>query len=359
MLPAKSLVWLLVALVAAVAAEAAIFRAGWYAKYIEPVSSAGSVEYPLYWLTHFRPANAKEILVVGDSRMAEGFSAPHASLESRRHNWTFWNFGIPGSTPRIWYYSLRDADPTRHRFEAICFALDYYNDEDQYDDQADHVWDLNFLAARLRFSDIWDFSSSMTSAENRRLAFIGAAFKGTVFQRDAQEFLADIPTRIARSKDSRARGLWFVDNYGGHSEDLTGLTVDWATRTPHFPPGLNDERQHSITEALLPRLPPNTGRTTRFRMLWLGRLIALYRNSPTKLVFFETSRGPLPQPERKGPLAFMNWAKNQPNVVFLDQTAFREFESPDLYYDGLHYNSKGREVFSKRLTRQLFGVLPR
>ncbi len=335
-----------------------MFRRGWYTKYLQPESSAGSVELPLYWLNHFRPEKSREVMVIGDSRVAEGFSAPQADDEAVKRNLVFWNFGIPGSSPRIWYYVLRDADPTRRRFEAIAFALDFYNDEDQYDNQADHVWDVNFLIARLRLSDIWDFAKTMRTADERRLALVGATLKGTVLQPDVREFLNGIPSRIARTKDARARGLWFLDHYGGHAEDLEGLSVDWSTRTAQFPPGLSEDRQHSVKEALLPALPPNTGETTRYRMLWLGRIIAMYRNSPTRLVFFESSRGPLPQPERKGPMNFVNWARTQPNVVFLDQKAFRDFEAPDLYFDGYHYNRKGREVFTARFTRLLMGVLP-
>jgi hypothetical protein len=356
--PAKSLLWLAAVLIAFLVTEATLFRRGWYNKYLQPESSAGSVELPLYWLNRFRPRHAHEVLVIGDSRIAEGFSAPQASLESGRRNLTFWNFGIPGSAARVWYYVIRDADPTRRRFDAIVLALDSYNDEDHYDNLADHVWDVNFLIARLRLSDIWDFSRSMRTAEERREAFIGATLKGTVIQRDAREFLNGIPSRIARTEDARARGLWFLDHYGGHPEDLRGLSIDWSTRTAHFPPGLPPDRQRSVTEALLPRLPPNTGETTRYRMLWLGRIISLYRNSPTRLVFFESSRGPLPQPERQGPQTFIDWARTQPNVIVLDQKAFREFEAPELYFDGYHYNRRGRELFTARFARLLLEVLP-
>jgi hypothetical protein len=354
--PAKSILWIAATLIAAFFAEAAIYRRGWYTKYIAPESAAGSVELPLYWLKRYRPPGNPEVLVVGDSRVAEGFSAPQATDESGRRNLVFWNIGIPGSGPRVWYYFLRDADPTRRRFQAIVFALDYYNDEDQNDNQADHVWDVNFLVGRLRADDISDFASSMSKPEDRRIAFIGATLKGTVLAPDARNFLDGIDSRIARSKDARERGLWFLDHYGGHAENLEGLTVDYAERTIHYPPGLSRDRQHSISEALLPKLPPNTGKTTAYRKLWLGRILELYRNSPTRIVFFETSRGPVPQPERRGPLNFIKWARTQPNVTILDQRAFRDFETPALYFDGYHYNREGRALFTSRLTKILMSL---
>ncbi len=107
----------------------------------------------------------------------------------------------------------------------------------------------------------------------------------------------------------------------------------------------------------MPDLPPHTGETTRYRMLWFGRILELYRNSPTRIVFFETSRGPLPQPERRSPQTFLNWARTQPNVSVLDQFAFRDLETPETYFDGFHLNRKGREIFSARLAHLLAGLL--
>jgi hypothetical protein len=276
--PAKSLLWLAATLIAAFFAESAIYRQGWYYKYFEPDSAAGSVELPLYWLKRFHPRHAQEVLVVGDSRIAEGFSANQASLESGRRNLAFWNIGIPGSAPRTWYYFLRDADPTRERFEAIAFALDYYNDEDQNDIQAAHLTDLNFLIGRLRPTDVSAFAASMassrpTSRDDQRAAFIGATLKGTVIQRDAREFLQDIHGRIARAKLNRERGLGYFNDYSGNEGDLQGLAADWQTRTLTFPANIDAERQHSIRECLMPNLPPHTGETTRYRMLWFGRIL--------------------------------------------------------------------------------------
>jgi hypothetical protein len=362
MLPARSILWLVGTLTAALFIEAGIYRQGWYYKYLEPESAAASVELPLYWLKRFRPFHRQEILVVGDSRMAEGFSADQANLESGRRNLAFWNIGIPGSAPRIWYYFLRDADPSRHRFQAIVFALDYYNDEDQHDIQAAHVGDATFLVGRLRADDVMDFAASMasskpTSREDQRAAFVAAMFKGTLLQSDARGFLQDIRGRIARSKDARERGLGFFNGYPGNAGDLHGLSANWQTRTLTFPPGIPPERQNSIREVLMPDLPPHTGETTRYRKLWFGRILELYRGSPTKIVFLEHPRGPLPQPERRSPQAFLDWARKQPNVIVLDQFAFRDLESPETYFDGFHLNRKGRETFTARLTHLLLGAL--
>jgi hypothetical protein len=92
-------------------------------------------------------------------------------------------------------------------------------------------------------------------------------------------------------------------------------------------------------------------------MRWLGRILGLYRNSPTRIVFIATSRGPLPQPERPGTQTFLKYARTYPNVVVLDEFAFRNLETPETYFDGYHLNRKGRELFTAQLTHLLVGVL--
>ena len=95
-----AVLWSLATLLVFLLAEAALFRSGWYFKDLEPDSSAGLVEYPLYWLRRSTvaknaPANQHEIIVVGDSRVAEGFSTQQAS-EVTGGQTRFWNFGVPG-----------------------------------------------------------------------------------------------------------------------------------------------------------------------------------------------------------------------------------------------------------------------
>ncbi len=102
--------WTFISLIAFLVAEGAIFRLGWYNKYLEPESSAGMVESYLFWLKHTLPTAVPEVMVLGDSRIAEGFSSRDADrvAGNKIH---FWNFGMGGTSPRIWYYVLRDADP--------------------------------------------------------------------------------------------------------------------------------------------------------------------------------------------------------------------------------------------------------
>jgi hypothetical protein len=346
--------WTIISLLLFVGVEAAIFRTGWYGKYLEPGSSAGAVESRLYWLSRPDPAKVPEILVVGDSRMAEGFSAPLADQTTggRVH---FWSLGIPGTTPRAWYYELRDADPTRRRFSKIAIAIDQYADEDHDDDPADFILDLNFVIMRLRLSDCFGFATSMATLDREMHALSGCLFKGTTLRSDLQAFLFNRPDRIKRADDWRKNGLAYIGDYPGRSENLDGLTADFEHRTIHFPPGLSDFTKDIITQMVMPAPVPQHGALTRYRERWLTGILNLYKDSPTRIVFFELARAPLPKPDSRAPQTWLHEALQHANVSALPQSTFRDLEHPQLFFDGLHFNKTGRHIFTERLAQLLGG----
>ncbi len=240
---------------------------------------------------------------MGDSRIAEGFSA-RAADQAAGDRIRYWNFGMGGAPPRVWYYVLRDGDPTRRRFAAIVMALGQYSDQDTIDSSEDRFIDLNFVIGRLRLTDCADFASSMRSNETQARVLSGCLLRGISLRRDAQDFLQHFKDRIRRSKDWRVNGLAYVSNYGGREENLLGLSADFATRTIHFPPGL-DVGRHDTVQAMVMRPPaPQVGETTRYRKLWLGRILDLYKDSPTRIVFLELPRAPVPVPESTYPAVF-------------------------------------------------------
>jgi hypothetical protein len=349
-----ALVWTFIGLIAFLVAEAAIFRQGWYNKYLEPQSSAGMVESYLFWLKHTLPTTAPEVMVLGDSRIAEGFSSRDADrvAGNKIH---FWNFGMGGTSPRIWYYVLRDADPTRRRFRAIAMALDHYSDKDELDSRPNRLIDLNFIIGRLRLTDCPDFAASMVSREFKQKALAGCLFKGIPLRRDAQEFLLNVSDRIKRSKEWHNKGLFYTTDYLGREENLNGLSADFAQRTIVYPPGIDEQRRSSIEAMVMPAPAPQTGETTRYRELWLGRILDLYKDSPTRIIFFELPRAPLPRPEDRVPAAWLQSAlkRPRPQVAALPQNTFRDLERPDVFFDGLHLNRVGRGIFSTRLAETI------
>jgi hypothetical protein len=338
------------------AADAAIFRLGWYNKYLEPQSSAGTAELHLFWLRHQpRPKNP-DVMVVGDSRIAEGFSpwiASHA-IGGKIH---FESFGMPGATPRVWYYVLRDADPKRDRFAAIAFPVTPYSDEDQREDLQNTIADLNYSIGRLNLRDCPDFARSFNDPDLCRRALTGCLFPGTTLRRDLREFLADIPGRIARARDFRNNGPAYLEAYGGKLENVAGLSADWKRRILYFPPGLTPLQIETIRKFVMPPPVPQTGALTRYRKLWFGRILDLYRNSATRIIFFELPRAPVPLPETEVAPRFIESVAGRSGVSVLPAATFRDLERPEIFADGLHLNHAGRPLFSARLATRIAAVL--
>ena len=73
--------------------DTAIFRSGFYARYLQPDSSADMMQLTL--------------------------------LRERKHQ-------------TEWHYMLRELDPTARRYSAIAFTVDDYDDEDTYVDFTDY-----------------------------------------------------------------------------------------------------------------------------------------------------------------------------------------------------------------------------
>ncbi|HVV47755.1 MAG TPA: hypothetical protein VHC72_21230 [Bryobacteraceae bacterium] len=348
----SALRWTVASLLLFVVVEGLVFRLGWYNRCLEPDSTAGRVESYLYWLKRHPHGRKPEVLVMGDSRIAEGFSAPEAAKDAAGRI-RFWNFGIPGATPRAWYYLLRDADPTRRRFAAIVIPFDEYADEDHTNAVDDDLMDLNYLVGRLRLTDCVDFASSMGSAGTKGRALSGCLFKGIALRRDVQEFLQHFRDRIRRARDFRENGLRYIDDYKGHQEDLRGLRVDFVRRTIYFPQGVTGMRRTTVQDWVLPEPVPQTGELTRYRKLWFGRILDLYRNSPTRIIFLELPRGPVHVPESRVPARFLQWARGRWSVTVLPPEMFRDLERPELYFDGLHLNSAGRPLFTAKLAEAI------
>ena len=124
-----AVLWTVSTLLAWLALDGRIFRSGWYNRWLEPNSSTGQVEAHMAWLRQTPRGSLPEVIVLGDSRIAAGFS-PTGAAAAGGGKLRFWNFGIPGALPRDWYYMLRDADPGRRRFAAVVMALDQYADND-------------------------------------------------------------------------------------------------------------------------------------------------------------------------------------------------------------------------------------
>jgi len=339
--------------------EALIFRTGFYVKYVEPSSSTGSFEATLRDEMKRNPTGKNEVLVIGDSRIGEGFSPLIANSVQGEGSYSFAQCSVPGGTPRCWYYLVRDIDPTRRRYSAIVIAMEYYEDIDRLENMANRTLDLHYVVARLRFSDILDFTSSFENAPERIEAFRGSLFKGFVYQADLLAFMEHRRKRLREVAQWRRHGWEWHNAYKGRSESLSGLKVDWRTRTIQWPANLTPGQRASLQAAILSGPAPQKGKLGEYRRRWLGRIVDLYKDSQTALVFLALPRGPAPSPDAPVPVSThtMRDLASRRSVYLLPEYEFRSLERPEYYFDHLHLNARGREQFSKMLARAIPKVL--
>lgn len=306
------------------ALDAALFRTAYYRQVLEPESYAGQVERLI------GTAANQSIAVLGDSRIAEGFSARIA--DRRQPASRFLNAAVPGSTPRCWYYLLRDLDPQLVRFKAIVLPVDAYDDEDGPWEWADRTLDLNILAARLRLEDTLTFTASFHSAEARWNALLICLLKGLVLREDLQAFLAHPGLRLNKAALYRTSGAEWAYNYEGNAKDLAGTVLhDPSLRQPS----------------------PQTGLYAAYRREWFGRIINRYKGSGTSIIFLRLPRGPASPSvsHARGGSSIRGFS----GVTVLPENLFDRLEGPEYFFDVLHLNARGRHLFSTELADVLAG----
>ena len=112
------------------AADALLFRTGLYPSILDPDSSTG-----LFELIFRREQKAQIdggpnlVVTLGSSRLA--YSPKYLDQNGLNQPYPLRNAGIAGSNARVWYYMMRDLDPTRRRYRAVVLALDDFDDEDR------------------------------------------------------------------------------------------------------------------------------------------------------------------------------------------------------------------------------------
>jgi len=337
--------------------EAAVFHSGFYASILEPASSAGTLETLIRNERNRAVDDRNQVLAVGDSRMG---MLPRMANQAQV-GYTFASIALGGTTPRCWYYMLRDTDPSARRYRAVVLTVDDYELRDLSEDIRNRISDLHYLIARLRLSDLAEFSGSYPRPADRWTAARGILLKGLVCQRDFQEFLLHPAARLAMVKLYRAGSAgWFYD-FQPDSHSLAGLEVDWGAKKIQYPPGLTETERRFVADVLLRPEPPQTGWYRAYLRHWFGRIVEHYRGSGTKVIVLRLPRAPVlppgqpvPAPPRENPLRALAAA---PGVVLLDEHRFDELERPELFGDPLHLNAEGIRRFSRILAEEARRIL--
>jgi len=341
--------------------DALVFRTRFYTRILDPQTSTGSFEFTLsneaardYW--------ARPVLILGNSIIVQGFSPRLANWLQLAHGYQFSSVAVPANWERCWYYLLRDLDPNRTRYSVIVVPMESYDDRDLHgDDLADLIMDAHFLAVRLRLFDVPEFAASFRGLERRLEALRLTLLKGMVYRNDLQAFLAHPRDRIASVKTWRRYGDWDTYLYDGLDLTVAGLSVDWSKGAISFPRSLSTYDRQIIRNDLLEPVPPQRGYLGEYRRRWLGRIVARYQGTSTRVLFVRPPFNAIPRryaPPVTGRSAVRELA-SQPGVFLMDEHAFDEFERPELFYDLHHLNAPGRAQFTTKFVRLFAEIMNR
>ena len=168
--------------------DSLLFRTSLYVHYLEPESSAGLFEMILRREQQAHKDHGDNLVVtLGNSRFA--WSPKILDQLPQKAAYDLRDAGIAGTNARAWYYMLRDLDPTARRYRAVVIGVDDYDDEDRDYNPDDDIRDLHYVVARLRFTDLLEFSRSFPDRKMQWAALRGGLLKGIVYQKDFQALL--------------------------------------------------------------------------------------------------------------------------------------------------------------------------
>ena len=344
---------LLLGIAAFLCVDGAIFHSGLYVSILAPSSYAGRVAEITRAEKERAPSGRKEVLVLGDSRIAEGFSATLANELGSPGGLKFVSLAEPAASANTWYYMLREVDPATRRYSAIVipYGLGYEPNN------ADPLR-ISMTAPLLRYGDCFHFASGFQRWSGRFRAFIACILRGSAYQDDVVDLLAHPIARI-RSIQQAATRIHSRAVYKGRDYDLVGTSYDATTGQVTFASKLTEAQRLAFRKSLIQPSQSDTEYSLKLQRNWIPRIMDRYSKSPTAIVLTPVPRGPfieLPGFSR-GYDSVLPSSVIQRTTFSLPGHTFDFLEKPEYYFDAFHLNAKGRQRFTETLVGELVGRL--
>jgi hypothetical protein len=339
--------------------DALVFRSGLYLRYVEPESTAGSVMRALRLVRPRAPARA-DVLVLGDSRVAEGFWSEIANASSAQTHLHFIAAGIAGTTPRVWDFFLRTVDPGANRFAAIVLMTTSFSDDSFGGWLSNRGLDLNYLTPLVHLTDAPVLADSFDDLDLKHRVWRQVLLPGEGMQSDVREFLSAPKARLDKVRQWRASYADWLTAYAGHAGQVPPLALvqsggDQGLVAPAVHQQLIDYIQKLQTASPLAMDQANRA----YRSLWYGRIAKRYQRSGVPVLIFLIPRGPYHSQLGSAPalLGSLQTLSQQHLVRVLDPAPSTALEQPKFFFDQLHLNQDGRVIFSNSLTQQVVQAL--
>jgi hypothetical protein len=343
---------LVLGIAAFICVDGAIFHSGLYVSILAPGSYAGRVERITLAEKKRAASGLKEVLVLGDSRIAEGFSATLANELGSPAGLKFVSLAEPAASANTWYYMVREVDPTKRRYSAIIipYGLGYEPNN------ADPLR-ISMTAPLLRYGDAFHFASGFQRWSGRFRAFIAGILRGSAYQDDVVDLLAH---PIARIKNVRqADRTHSRSEYKGRDYDLVGTSYDATTGQVTFAPKLTEAQRLAFRKSLIQPSQSDTEYSLKLQRDWIPRIMNRYADSPTAIVLTPLPRGPFLELGgfSKGYESVLPTSVIERTSLSLPGHTFEFLEKPEYYFDAFHLNAKGRQKFTETLVSELVGHL--
>ena len=329
--------------------DGAIFHTGLYTSILAPVSFAGRMVMLTKAEKQRVSSGRKEVLVVGDSRIAEGFSAAVADQLGSEGGLKFESLAEPASSIEIWHYILREVDPTARRYSAIVIPYGYGHD------RRTQAAKISMAGPLLRYGDCFDFPFGFERWSDRYRAFTACIFRGSAFQADVVDLLENPIARVKSIQLARS-AVRSRTTYEGHEGDIAGTRYDPVTGQLSFPSRLTEAQREAIRRSLTPPTEAERALLIKFQRYWLRKILERYSGSSTAIVLMPAPRGPF------GGFSGFSMAydtffggitTDNKSVFSLPEHMFDFIEAPQYYFDGYHLNAKGRQKFTEIMVAEL------
>lgn len=329
-----------------------------YTQWLEPESTAGTIMMASSVVQQQLDTTKKNILILGNSRVAEGFSAKLANSSINNNEYHFVSLALPGTTARIWSYVLRKIDKDRNLFFAVYLMAENYNDtaEENY---SDRDVDTAYLAAILTLSDLRTYPSSFDNHKKKVAAFKNILFPIAPLHKDVIQFIQNPFKRVERVLLWRKDYVNWSADYPGRDERLPELTS--ADKFDSVLQQLAGPRKSEIEWYFqaVKKCNKEYPHSYKYNSLWFGDIERYYAGSSARLGVFMIPRGPYHQlmgcdASLRGTLGALH---NKGVVEVVSSKVSTELEQPEYFFDHLHINATGRKVFSVTLANAIVAQL--
>ena len=334
------------------AVDLCFFRSGVYFRLIEPDSTSGSVVSGTIFIDGDIDPARKNIVVLGDSQMGEGFSERIADAEAHRPDLHFINGAVAGTSPRVWNYILRTVDPHADRLAAVALMIDYDVASNKLD-LGNYLFDTNYALPLLGIRDVVDFPNTFSDPMQRERARRSILFPLQALHDDVRDFLLHPWKRLVDLTSGRRGWLDAVAWYPGRETALPHLVIDKSTSMPSAWGPTEKEIRPTLEPYFkmlqLSASPELQAANSRYREEWLERIVSRYREHHIPVIVFVAPRGPwqreiAPIPKPEGAIADL---LQRGEILAVPGDAFVDLEEPQFFFDTRHMNRDGRERFSR------------